>query len=267
MTWVGLRIGELPTEGPGAILGYSACARDHGELLDLAGVPFSGGFGTSGGFRVMPPPEDGVGHALTHVRRATANLARTGWLENEPLLREGPLGDVTATAQWFTDNDPEVVSIVLTGPTPPSPTSSPAHRTPSTSSSSTSTAAPRNLAADDGQASTPRQASSSLEQARRRARYRREVPARAAPCTVSRTVPHARRAGLPHIGGPHGLRHSLASALDASGNGLATISALLGHASTAVPSKVYTHMLKGADRTAVDLHAARILPGEVNPDR
>lgn len=70
---------------------------------------------------------------------------------------------------------------------------------------------------------------------------------------------YARRAGLPHIGGPHGLRHSLASALDASGSGLATISALLGHASPAVTSKVYTHMLKGADRAAVDQHAATVL--------
>ncbi|WP_169786710.1 tyrosine-type recombinase/integrase [Nitriliruptor alkaliphilus] len=51
---------------------------------------------------------------------------------------------------------------------------------------------------------------------------------------------YARRFGLPHIGGPHGLRHSLASALDARGNGLATISALLGHAPTAVTSKVDT---------------------------
>jgi integrase len=75
----------------------------------------------------------------------------------------------------------------------------------------------------------------------------------------TRFATYARRAGLPHIGGPHGLRHSLASALDASGSGLATISALLGHASTAVTSKVYTHMLKGADRAAVDSHAATLL--------
>ena len=34
----------------------------------------------------------------------------------------------------------------------------------------------------------------------------------------------------------------------------------LGHASTAVTSKVYTHMLKGADRTAVDAHAAALFP-------
>lgn len=68
----------------------------------------------------------------------------------------------------------------------------------------------------------------------------------------------ARECDMPHIGGPHGLRHSLASALDANGNGLATISALLGHASTAVTSKVYTHMLKGADRAAVDAHAAAL---------
>lgn len=72
----------------------------------------------------------------------------------------------------------------------------------------------------------------------------------------------ARECGLPHIGGPHGLRHSLASALDANGNGLATISALLGHASTAVTSKVYTHMLKGADRAAVDAHAAALFTTE-----
>lgn len=39
---------------------------------------------------------------------------------------------------------------------------------------------------------------------------------------------YARERGLPHIGGTHGLRDSLASALDANGNGLATISALLG---------------------------------------
>jgi len=72
----------------------------------------------------------------------------------------------------------------------------------------------------------------------------------------------ARECDLPHIGGPHGLRHSLASALDANGNGLATISALLGHASTAVTSKVYTHMLKGADRAAVDAHAAALFAKE-----
>lgn len=78
---------------------------------------------------------------------------------------------------------------------------------------------------------------------------------------------YARRCGLPHIGGPHGLRHSLASALDANGNGLATISALLGHASTAVTSKVYTHMLKGADRAAVDQHAAFLFGAEPQVDR
>lgn len=71
---------------------------------------------------------------------------------------------------------------------------------------------------------------------------------------------YARRCGLPHIGGPHGLRHSFASALDANGKGLATISALLGHASTAVTSKVYTHMLVGADLEAIDEHAAALFP-------
>ncbi len=32
------------------------------------------------------------------------------------------------------------------------------------------------------------------------------------------------------------------------------------HASTAVTSRVYTHMLKGANRTAVDAHAAALFP-------
>lgn len=77
----------------------------------------------------------------------------------------------------------------------------------------------------------------------------------------------AHECGLPHIGGPHGLRHSLASALDANGSGLATISALLGHASTAVTSRVYTHMLKGADRAAVDAHAAELFATEQATER
>lgn len=71
---------------------------------------------------------------------------------------------------------------------------------------------------------------------------------------------YAKSAGLPHIGGPHGLRHSLASALDANGVGLATISTILGHASTAVTSKVYTHMLAGADRDALAAHATTLMP-------
>ncbi|MBY5163570.1 tyrosine-type recombinase/integrase [Salsipaludibacter albus] len=77
----------------------------------------------------------------------------------------------------------------------------------------------------------------------------------------------AHECGLPHIGGPHGLRHSLASALDANGSGLATISALLGHASTAVTSRVYTHMPKGADRAAVDAHAAELFATEQATER
>ncbi len=88
-------------------------------------------------------------------------------------------------------------------------------------------------------------------------RSRRVVPLPAALVVI--------RAGLPHIGGPHGLRHSLASALHANGNGLATISALPGHASTAETSKVSTHMRTGADRAALDLHAARVLPLPVDP--
>lgn len=39
---------------------------------------------------------------------------------------------------------------------------------------------------------------------------------------------------------------------------LATISALLGHASVVVTGKVYTHMLRGMDREAIDTHAAAL---------
>lgn len=70
----------------------------------------------------------------------------------------------------------------------------------------------------------------------------------------------AENCGLPPIGGPHGLRHSLASALNARGDGLATISALLGHASTAITGQVYVHMIEGADATAVNAHAAVLFP-------
>lgn len=73
----------------------------------------------------------------------------------------------------------------------------------------------------------------------------------------TRFATYARRAGLPHIGGTHGLRRTLASALEA--DGLATISALLGHASTTATSTVSTHMFKGADRAAVYLRAATLL--------
>lgn len=78
----------------------------------------------------------------------------------------------------------------------------------------------------------------------------------------TRFATYARRAGLPHIGGTHGLRRTLASALEADGR--ATISTLLGHASTTATSTVSTHMLKGADRAAVDVHAAQILRSEAS---
>jgi integrase len=74
---------------------------------------------------------------------------------------------------------------------------------------------------------------------------------------------YADRCGLESIG-PHGLRHSFASALDASGEGLATISALLGHASTVVTGKVYTHMLKGAGGEAIARHTAALFGAAVS---
>lgn len=74
---------------------------------------------------------------------------------------------------------------------------------------------------------------------------------------------YAAACGLENIT-PHGLRHSFASALDANGEGLATISALLGHASTVVTGKVYTHMLKGAGGQALTRHASALFASAVS---
>ena len=125
LTWVGFHTGDRPVQERGSVLGYSACSRGADEMLEgfaLGSSLFGGGFGTSGSFRVLPPPEDGVAHALEQLRRATDNLARSGWLEDEPLLTDGPvdgpLADIAAVSRWLEDNDPEVATVVLTGPTP-----------------------------------------------------------------------------------------------------------------------------------------------------
>lgn len=59
----------------------------------------------------------------------------------------------------------------------------------------------------------------------------------------------AKRAGVPDHG-PHSLRHTFASLLLASGGDLRTLQALLGHGSLVVTAR-YTHLMPGADRSAV----------------
>ncbi|TVP70661.1 MAG: hypothetical protein EA340_05520 [Nitriliruptor sp.] len=112
-------------EERGSVRGYSTCgqgADDILEVVDLGSSLFGGGFGTSGSFRILPPPEDGVDHALEQVRRATDNLARSGWLDDEPLFTDGPvdgpLSDIDAVNRRLQEREPEIVTVVLTGPTP-----------------------------------------------------------------------------------------------------------------------------------------------------
>jgi len=59
----------------------------------------------------------------------------------------------------------------------------------------------------------------------------------------------AKRAGVPNHG-PHSLRHTFASLLLAAGGDLRTLQALLGHGSLVVTAR-YTHLMPGADRSAV----------------
>jgi hypothetical protein len=98
--------------GPTERLGYSACA----ELPPFIDEVGGGGFGGTGAFRRFPATVGGgAEHALTQLRRATANLAEIGWLEQEP-VDSGPLADLDAVQQRL--DDPQVRSVVVTGPTP-----------------------------------------------------------------------------------------------------------------------------------------------------
>lgn len=112
LTWVGFALPDQEHEDPWSRLGYGACAVSPERI----GTPSMGGFGR-GGFRAPPGEPRGPDQALEQLRRATENLAQTGWLEGESMLEEHPLGDVQATATWLRDNDPDVASVVLTGAT------------------------------------------------------------------------------------------------------------------------------------------------------
>jgi integrase len=68
------------------------------------------------------------------------------------------------------------------------------------------------------------------------------------------------RLGLPPLS-PHGLRHSHATAGLQAGVDLRVVSARLGHASTAITSDLYQHVLPPMDRDAAD-RIAGILRGD-----
>jgi hypothetical protein len=113
LLWVGFQTPGATPRARGGHLGYGAC-HDIPAFIQEAQ---SGSFGTSGSFRTFPPTRgNGAQHALDQLRRATTNLAATGWLENEP-VEGGALADIAATATWLQDNDPGVTSVVITGPT------------------------------------------------------------------------------------------------------------------------------------------------------
>ena len=67
----------------------------------------------------------------------------------------------------------------------------------------------------------------------------------------------ARAVGLLPIG-PHGLRHSLATALGGAGMPLLAVSRLLGHSSTRVTSDVYTHVFAEKAGEAVGMVAGML---------
>ena len=56
----------------------------------------------------------------------------------------------------------------------------------------------------------------------------------------------------------HGLRHSWASLMIASGVDISIVSKLAGHSSVAITADVYAHMMKGVGQQAVDGAAALI---------
>lgn len=68
-----------------------------------------------------------------------------------------------------------------------------------------------------------------------------------------------KRHNLPKIT-PHGLRHTMASLLDAQGMETSKISKRLGHARISTTLDIYTHVFKKADTAAADLLERTLLP-------
>jgi hypothetical protein len=110
LLWVGFRVPGGDPDDRSWRLGYSAC----GTIPEWVTDQRSGGFGGSGGFRSWEG-DSGADHALREVRRAVVNLARTGLVSvGGP---EGALADPEETAALLAETEPEVMSVVLTGPT------------------------------------------------------------------------------------------------------------------------------------------------------
>jgi hypothetical protein len=112
LSWVGFEVPGTRRELGDPPLGYSACGTILPSLQEMSSG--LGGFGAAGGFRGWAAPGNGVEHALTELRRATANLADSGWGDGSS--GEGPLADPAATAAALASGDPQVASLVVTGP-------------------------------------------------------------------------------------------------------------------------------------------------------
>ena len=110
------RAGRFPGD-LGSMLGYDTCATP--GIVDLESSFFSSGFAMSSGnvtgcfFQPASVP-----HALEQTRRATKNLASDDDLIEA--LKESSsesLQNIEDVAAWLADNEPDVVALVVTGPT------------------------------------------------------------------------------------------------------------------------------------------------------
>jgi hypothetical protein len=110
LLWVGFRVPGGDPSDRSWRLGYSACGTIPQWVLDQRSM----GFGGTGGFRVFQG-DTGADHALSEVRRAVDNLAGTNLVSGDG--PEGALADPARTAALLTEAEPEVMSVVLTGPT------------------------------------------------------------------------------------------------------------------------------------------------------
>jgi hypothetical protein len=120
LLWVGFEVPGTPRVQfsepgspvhDGAPLGYSACGTIARVPLDYSRL---GGFDASGGFRDWEVAGNGVEHALEQLRRATTNLAATDWPDGR--RSDAELPDPMATADALRTGDPQVTSLVVTGP-------------------------------------------------------------------------------------------------------------------------------------------------------
>jgi hypothetical protein len=110
LVWVGFRVpGGDPADRTWR-LGYSACGTIPGWVLNQGSM----GFGGTGSFRTWDG-DAGAASALSEVRRAVDNLAGTGLVSDDSF--GGPLTDAEQTASLLAQTEPEVMSVVLTGPT------------------------------------------------------------------------------------------------------------------------------------------------------